>query len=60
MRLLIIAEEKKSKSVLSYMRSFVMVIRSAYLGAQKRRKYAKSVGYTGLKCSPMCLYSFTS
>ena len=26
------------------MRSFVMVIRSAYFGAQKRRKYAKSVG----------------
>ena len=35
------------------MRSLVMVIRSAYFGAQKRRKYAKCVGVnrsvTGLK-----------
>ena len=26
------------------MRSFVIVIRSVYFGAKKRRKYAKSVG----------------
>ena len=26
------------------MHSFVMVIRSVYFGAQKRRKYAKSIG----------------
>ena len=47
----IIAEEKDQdgrklfeKSGLSHMRSFVIVIRSVYFGAQKRRDYAKSVG----------------
>ena len=46
-----IAEEKRQngrilteKSGLSHMRSLVMVIPSAYFGAQKRRKYAKCVG----------------
>ena len=32
------------KSGLSHVRSFVIVIRSAYFGAQKRRKYEKSIG----------------
>ena len=32
------------KSGLSHMRSFVMVIRSVYFGAKKRRNYAKSIG----------------
>ena len=32
------------KSGLSHVRIFVKVIRSAYFGALKRRKYAKNVG----------------
>ena len=32
------------KSGLSHVHSFVIVIRSAYFGAQKHRKYAKNVG----------------
>ena len=51
LRLWAIAEGKRQngrkvieKSGLSHMRSFVIVIRSAYFGPQKRRKYAKSIG----------------
>ena len=51
MRLWVIAEEKRQngrklfeKSRISLVRSFVIVIRTTYFGAQKRRKYAKSVG----------------
>ena len=32
------------KSRISHVCSFLIVIRSVYFGAQKRRKYAKSVG----------------
>ena len=37
-------ENLAKKSGLSRVRSSVIVIRSAYFGAQKRRKYAKNVG----------------
>ena len=48
---MVITEEKRQngrklseKSRISHVRSFVIVIRSAFFGAQKLRNYAKRVG----------------
>ena len=41
---------------LSHMCSFVIVIRSSYFGAQKRRKYAKSVGVNRSASVPQIKY----